>query len=72
MPTTSIPSSRARIVAAPITVKTDQSVFSVQNVPAGQAGEYVVRLRVDGVYSIPIDRQAATPQFAGNQVLKVS
>jgi hypothetical protein len=60
------------IVAAPITTKTDQSVFTLPNVPAGQAGEYVVRLRVDGVDSIPIDRQAATPQFASNQILKVS
>jgi hypothetical protein len=60
------------IVAAPLTTKTDQSVFALPNVPAGQAGEYVVRLRVDGVDSIPIDRLAATPQFASTQILKVS
>ena len=59
-------------VAAPIAQKTDQSVFTLPNVPAGQAGEYVVRLRVDGVDSIPIDRQATTPQFASNQILKVT
>lgn len=60
------------IIAAPITVKTDQSVFNLQNVPAGQVGEYVVRLRVDGVDSIPIDRLAITSQFASNQILKVA
>jgi hypothetical protein len=59
-------------VAAPLTLPVDQSVFNLPNVPAGQAGDYVVRLRVDGVDSIPIDRQAATPQFAVNQILKVT
>lgn len=59
-------------MTAPVTQPTDQSSFNLQNIPAGQPGEYVVRLRVDGVDSIPIDRQAATPQFASNQILKVA
>lgn len=60
------------IVAPAITQPTDQVIFNLQGVPAGQPGEYVVRLRVDGVDSIPIDRQAAMPKFASGQILKVA
>ena len=59
-------------VAAPLTLPTDQIVFTLPNVPVGQAGDYIVRLRIDGVDSIPIDRQATTPQFAASQILKVA
>jgi len=36
------------------------------------AGNYVVRLRVDGVDSIPVDRTSPIPKFADAQTLKVS
>jgi len=44
-------------------------VFLVADVPAG---EYVVRLRVDGVDSIPIDFSAAPPQFAADQRVTIT
>jgi hypothetical protein len=59
-------------VAQPVAQPTDKLVFDLKNIPAGQPGEYVVRLRVDGVDSIPIDRQGLTPKFADNQILKVT
>lgn len=37
-----------------------------------KAGSYLVRLRVDGVDSIPIDLTAAKPQFAADQTLVIS
>jgi hypothetical protein len=46
--------------------------FNLTAVPAGTPEEYVVRLRVDGVDSIPIDRAAATPRFAANQRIRVT
>jgi hypothetical protein len=60
------------IVTAGVNQASEQLTFNLPNVPAGQAGEYVVRLRVDGVDSIPIDRQSVTPKFASNQILKVA
>jgi hypothetical protein len=44
-------------------------VFSVADAPAG---EYVLRLRVDGVDSIPIDFSATPPQFDNNQKVTIS
>ena len=61
----------SEIVAATALEPTDQLVFDLQNIPAGQLGEYIVRLRVDGVDSIPIDRGSAVPRFADDQRLKV-
>jgi hypothetical protein len=43
--------------------------FSIDGVPAGN---YIVRLRVDGIDSIPIDFSAATPEFDSNQMVTVS
>ena len=60
------------ILAVPSTQARDQLTFDLQNVPAGLPGEYVLRLRVDGVDSIPIDRGSAVPQFADDQRLKVA
>jgi len=60
------------IVAPARAAKTPTLSFSLKAVPAGTAEEYVVRLRVDGVDSIPIDRAAATPQFAANQKIRVT
>ncbi|HVT57262.1 MAG TPA: Pvc16 family protein [Thermoanaerobaculia bacterium] len=42
------------------------------NVAGVAAGTYVVRLRVDGVDSIPIDLSAAKPQFAADQTVVIS
>lgn len=44
-------------------------VFLVEGVPAG---EYVVRLRVDGVDSIPIDFSASPPQFDPGQKVTIT
>ncbi|MEO7913047.1 MAG: DUF4255 domain-containing protein [Roseiflexaceae bacterium] len=57
------------IVAAPRTVATNSLTFDLTAIPAG---DYVLRLRVDGVDSLPLNRQAATPAFAANQRLKVT
>jgi hypothetical protein len=42
------------------------------NLKAVAAGNYVARLRVDGVDSIPVDRTSQIPKFADPQTLKVS
>jgi Pvc16 N-terminal domain len=42
------------------------------NLNAVAAGNYVARLRVDGVDSIPVDRTSQVPKFADDQTLKVS
>src|SRR5262249_52607581 len=57
------------ILAQPHTTPTNSPTFDLKAVPQG---EYVVRLRVDGVDSLPFDRQAATPVFADDQKLKVT
>ena len=46
-------------------------MFTVRNALA-RATPYVVRLRVDGVDSIPVDFSAATPQFAANQQVTIT
>lgn len=43
--------------------------FTLENFPAGN---YVVRLRVDGVDSIPIDLSVSPPKFADDQTLKLT
>src|SRR5262245_9301656 len=48
---------------------TNTLTFDLENVAAGN---YVVRLRVDGVDSIPVDRTAQIPKFADDQTLKVT
>ncbi len=45
--------------------------FTIRNALA-RATPYVVRLRVDGVDSIPVDFSAATPQFAANQQVTIT
>lgn len=62
----------AEIVASIGIEPTDQLTFNLQNVLVGQPGEYVLRLRVDGVDSIPVDRGSTLPKFADNQRLKVA
>ena len=62
----------SEIIASAINPPTNNLNFTLNNVPAGGSGEYVVRLRVDGVDSIPLDRQAKTPKFAALQILKVT
>ncbi len=48
---------------------TDPFIFDLGAV---KAGDYVVRLRVDGVDSIPVDRKSSVLEFDTNQTLKVS
>jgi len=57
------------IVAPTLTAPTSSLTFELKAVPQG---DHVVRLRVDGIDSLPIDRQAATPTFADDQKLKVT
>jgi hypothetical protein len=57
------------IMAPAFTAPTNSLTFELTAVPPG---DYVVRLRVDGIDSLPIDRQAATPTFADDQKLKVT
>lgn len=59
------------VVAAPRTAATDPLEFDITNVPASPPAGYVVRLRVDGVDSMPFDPTAKTPAFDPNQRLVV-
>lgn len=52
-----------------LTAATNTLTFALKAV---KAGNYVVRLRVDGVDSIPVDRASQVPKFADGQTLKVS
>ncbi|WP_431066959.1 DUF4255 domain-containing protein [Methylotuvimicrobium sp.] len=45
--------------------------FTIQNA-ASRETPYVVRLRVDGVDSIPVDFSGATPQFTDNQKVSIT
>jgi hypothetical protein len=56
------------ILAQPITAQTGALTFEV-NVAA--AGEYYVRLRVDGVDSLLVDRTVTPPQFNQNQKVAI-
>lgn len=70
-PTTPQADQRVRLLFRDVEIApTDpaQLTFQLDNV---LPGEYVVRLRVDGVDSLPIDRQAAPPAFDARQILKV-
>jgi hypothetical protein len=49
---------------------TSTLAFTVGAVQAGR--EYVVRLRVDGIDSIPLDRTSAIPSFAPDQKVAVT
>ena len=57
------------IVAPSRTAATSTLLFNLKAVPRG---EHVIRLRVDGVDSLPIDRGATAPKFADKQKLKVT
>ncbi|HEV3166191.1 MAG TPA: DUF4255 domain-containing protein [Isosphaeraceae bacterium] len=63
------------VVAAARTAATDPLTFDVTNVPASQAAGfptgYVVRLRVDGVDSMPFDPAAKVPAFDPAQRLVI-
>jgi hypothetical protein len=52
-----------------LTAATNTVTFDLKAV---KAGNYVVRLRVDGVDSIPLDRASQIPKFADGQTLKVT
>jgi len=57
------------IAAAPIAVeKTDTLTFAASGLPSG---EQWVRLRVDGVESILVDRSAAPPAFISSQKVTI-
>lgn len=45
--------------------------FPINN-PVARTAPYVLRLRVDGVDSIPVDFSGDTPEFADNQKLEIS
>jgi hypothetical protein len=42
------------------------------DVTDAEAGEYVLRLRVDGVDSIPVDFSTAPPQFDPSQIVTIT
>lgn len=50
---------------------TDKLTFKFHMEP-DEVGEYLVRLRVDGVDSVPLDPGSETPQFAEDQKLEVT
>ena len=53
----------------PVTSPTDTVKFTIKDLGKGK---YVVRLRVDGVDSIPIDTTSATPKFAADQTVEIT
>jgi hypothetical protein len=55
----------------PAPASTDQLVFTFHMEPA-EVGQYLVRLRVDGVDSVPLDPLSDTPQFDDAQKLEVT
>jgi hypothetical protein len=54
---------------SPVNTPTSTLTFVIPN---ATPGTYVLRLRVDGVDSIPIDFTAPVPQFANNQKVKIN
>jgi hypothetical protein len=59
----------SEFVAPAHPAKTDTLSFDLKGL---KPGEYLVRLRVDGVDSIPVDLSAATPKFAADQKVKIT
>jgi hypothetical protein len=55
----------------PVPVSTDQLQF-VFNLTADEVGQYLLRLRVDGVDSIPLDPLSDTPRFDDAQLIEVT
>jgi len=55
--------------AAPVSTNTLNFVFHVE---PNEVGTYLIRLRVDGVDSVPLDPQSEIPQFADDQKLQVT
>ena len=68
-PRASLLFNNKEVTPEPRAAAADPFVFKLGIVPAG---DYVVRLRVDGVDSIPIDRTSQIPAFDPNQTLKVT
>ena len=62
----------SEMIAAAVTQPESNLKFKLKNVPKSNPGEFFVRLRVDGVDSVPIDRQSTTPKFAASQILQVT
>ena len=57
------------VPAEPFAGPTGSLDFNVKDLPPSPPGGYVVRLRVDGVDSLPFDPAAAKPAFDPNQRL---
>ncbi|HJP92669.1 MAG TPA: DUF4255 domain-containing protein [Pyrinomonadaceae bacterium] len=55
----------------PAPASTNQLVFTFHMEPA-EVGQYLVRLRVDGIDSVPLDPLSDTPQFDNAQKLEVT
>lgn len=55
----------------PAPVSTNQLVFTFHMEPS-EVGQYLVRLRVDGIDSMPLDPLSDTPQFDNAQKLEVT
>ncbi|MDN5940297.1 MAG: DUF4255 domain-containing protein [Nitrospira sp.] len=65
----------SREVQAPaVSAVTGKVAVTVPSVPPGTEGEYLVRVRIDGVDSIPLKAVPAgtLPQFDENQIVKVT
>jgi hypothetical protein len=50
---------------------TDQLIFTFHIDPS-EVGEYLMRLRIDGVDSVPLDPASDVPKFADDQKLEVT
>ena len=60
------------VIGTPVdTTAPTELVFTVENAVA-RVAPYVLRLRVDGVDSIPVDFSGDTPQFADNQKVTIT
>ena len=63
------PAPPASPAPAPKSTNTLDFVFHVE---PNEVGTYLIRLRVDGVDSVPLDPQSEIPQFADDQKLQVT
>jgi Pvc16 N-terminal domain len=63
-----------QVAAQPIAAATDATTPTTLTfvVPSAVPGTYTLRLRVDGVDSMPIDFDTRPPQFANNQKVKIN
>jgi hypothetical protein len=71
-----LPEQRASLLLGSRQVRAEPHLASTKSlvfkVPKAAVGKFVVRLRVDGVDSLPVDPSVRPPQFSPSQVLEIT